>query len=238
MSTPVAVSSQPGYSPFPGHDSLNSSGLTNNSSGSGGKRVCLMFGSSITTRVEEDRMSKGSRVVVNLSKSGAKICDLHKYANDFCLGNADIVSNVDKIIVNIGTNDVKWFNGCRFSVFKRFKVPLLNLVKDLKFRFPLANISFITMLPIRALYNYTAETVNQFNLLLLEVCKMTGCEFFDCFGDFLDVDLRDYNYSLFRDKWHLNEHGLKLLCRALKYIIFGNTFRSHMRTYWRRPFYS
>ena len=122
--------------------------------------------------------------------------------------------------------------------FQAFQGPLLNLIKDLKFRFPLANITFMTMLPIRAFYNYTAQTVNDFNSLLLEVCRLSGYEFFDCFQDFLAPDLRDYDETLFWDKWHPNEHGLRMLCRAIKCIIFGNTFRSHMRTFWHRPFYA
>ena len=112
-------------------------------------------------------MGKGSRGFINLSKSGAKICDLHRLANDFCSENPGLIGDVDKIVINIGTNDVKWLNGRRYSVFKRFRAPLLDLIKDLKLRFPLAHITFMTMLPIRAFYNYTAQTVNDFNSLLL-----------------------------------------------------------------------
>ena len=103
---------------------------------------------------------------------------------------------------------------------------------------PLAVITFIPMLPIRALYNYTAKTVNDFNMLLLEVCQRFGCIFFDCFSDFLSHDYRDYNPTLFRDKWHPNERGLALLCRAIKCIIFGSLVSSQVRCFWHMPFYS
>ena len=235
-STPNLDSCNQGFSPFPDHQTFSFNGGLNSSSSR--QRYCLLFGSSITTRVDEDRMGKGSRVFINLSKSGAKIRDLHKFANDFCSENPSMTGDVDKIVINIGTNDVKWLNGSRYSVFKRFRAPLLNLIKDLKLRFPLAHITFMTMLPIRAFYNYTARTVNDFNSLLLEVCRSSGCEFFDCFEDFLAPDLRDYDETLFWDKWHPNAHGLRILCRAIKCIIYGNTFRSHMRTFWHRPFYA
>ena len=99
-------------------------------------------------------------------------------------------------------------------------------MKDLKLLFPNALIIFTTVLPIRALYNYTAFTVNSFNSLLYQVCNDFGCIFYDCFLDFLAPDQRDYNSSLFRDKWHLNENGLRLLCRSIKDCVYGRLFDS------------
>ncbi len=162
--------------------------------------------------------------------SGAKIHDLSKIANEFYSDNPLLAHKVDKLVINIGTNDVKWLNGRLHSVFRKFRAPLSNLIRDLKFLFPHALIVFTTVLPIRALYNYTASTINDFNKLIFEVCNRFGCIFFDCFYDFLAPDLRDYNSTLFRDKWHLNDLGLRILCRALKYCVYGNLFRSAART--------
>ena len=236
-STPNFGDAPMGFSPFPGHHTISHSGF-GNLSNSKGNNVCLLFGSSVTTRVDENRMKRGSRELINLSKSGARICDLSKLADKFCSENPELICRVDKIIVNIGTNDVKWFNGSRYSVHKRCYNPLTDLVRALKYKFPLAVITFIPMLPIRALYNYTAKTVNDFNMLLLEVCQRFGCIFFDCFSDFLSHDYRDYNPTLFRDKWHPNERGLALLCRAIKCIIFGSLVSSQVRCFWHMPFYS
>ena len=174
----------------------------------------------------------------NLSESGARIYDVHKIANEFHADNQALVNSVDKIVINIGTNDVKWLNGRQVSVSRKFRVPLCNLVRDLRFMFPLANIVFVSMLPIRAFYNYTARTVNAFNSLLFDVCRQFGCIFFDCFWDFLTPDLRDYNSALFRDKWHLNGHGLRLFCRALKQLICGHVMSSQVGTSWHYPFYN
>ncbi len=216
-----------GFSPFHsdislthGHSSLND----------GRERVCLILGSSITTRVDGDMMSRKSRKVINLSESGAKIQDLSKIVNEFYADNPLLNHKVDKIVINIGTNDVKWLNGRKYSVFRKFRAPLSNLIRDLQFLFPHAQIVFTTVLPIRALYNYTATTINDFNRLIFEVCNSFGCIFYDCFYEFLAPDLKDYDCTLFRDKWHLNDLGLRTLCRALKHCVYGSLFCSAART--------
>ena len=223
-----------GFFPFPGQHSISSGHLSQQHQND---RVCILLGSSITKGVDGQRLGRGSRVVINLSESGAKIYDVHKVASDFYADNQAIVNRVDKILINIGTNDIKWFNCRKYSVYKKFRAPLCNLIRDLKFMFPLASIVFVSVLPIRALYNYTAESVNTFNRLLIDVSRDLGCVFYDCFQDFLAPDWRDYNSKLFRDKWHLNDMGLRILCRALKYAIFGRMISSHLRTCWNVPFY-
>ncbi len=235
-STPTQDNKTQGFFPFPEQHSISSGNISQLQQHQN-DRVCLLLGSSITRDVDGQRLSRGSRVVVNLSESGAKINDVHKVASDFFADNQAIVNRVDKVLINIGTNDIKWLNCRKYSVYKKFRAPLCNLIRDLKFMFPLATIVFVSVLPIRALYNYTAETVNTFNRLLIDVSRDLGCIFYDCFQDFLAPDWRDYNTKLFRDKWHLNDIGLRMLCRALKFVIFGNMISSHLRTSWHFPFY-
>ena len=236
-STPMIDSTGEGFSPFPGQQTTFSFDQSREHQLQK-DRVCLLFGSSVTKGVCGDKMSRGSRVVINLSESGARVSDLHGIASNFFTENRSIVNRVDKIMVNIGTNDIKWFNGRVHSVSKRYRAQLCNLVRDLKSMFPIATIVFVSVLPIRAFYNYTAKTVNAFNKLLFEVSRDLGCIFYDCFYDFLAPDLQDYNSNLFRDKWHLNDSGLRLLCRALKYAVYGNLFSSFARTSWHCPFYT
>ena len=131
---------------------------------------------------------------------------------------------MDKIVVSVGTNDIKWYNCYAKDIRREFKPKLVNLIQDLKQLFPRAHISFQTGLPIRIIYNYTVDSVHQFNNLLLEVCSQFGCTFFDCFSRFLDRDGVHHNRLLYRDNWHLNDIGLKVLCRALKFVIYGNIF--------------
>ena len=63
----------------------------------------------------------------------------------------------------------------RRNVSKSFRAPLVNLVRVTKTLFPQAQIIFRCVLPIRIVYNYTAEAVEQFNHLLYEVCREYGC---------------------------------------------------------------
>ena len=128
---------------------------------------------------------------------------------------------------------MKYFNCWRNDVFKIFRSPLVNLIKSLKHMFPYAQIVFVSVLPFQRKYKYTAEGLHQFNFLLREVCVQQGCIFFDCFGEFLvrlipsspyDRGERwDFNQCLYRGNIHLNDNGLKVLCRALKFLIYGNS---------------
>ena len=133
------------------------------------------------------------------------------------------------MIICLGTNDIKFFNGKKFDVFKRFRSPLTRLVNLIKFLLPEAQIIFKCVLPMKLYYNYTATTVHDFNYLLLDICRKNGCIFFDCFADFLDVSRFGVDYYLYRDKWHLNNAGLKVLCRALKFVIYKDIFNPIMR---------
>ncbi|KAL5269340.1 hypothetical protein ACHWQZ_G002980 [Mnemiopsis leidyi] len=87
-STPKLDDAPMGFSPFLGHQTFYGNG-SNDWSNSDTDKVCLLFGSSITTRVEESRMKRGSRTLINLSKSGAKICDLIGLADKFCIDQPD-----------------------------------------------------------------------------------------------------------------------------------------------------
>ena len=201
------------------------------------EKLCILLGTSITEKVDGPLMSKGCRTVINCSMSGATIHDIGVMAEDFFYENPQSVNSVDKIILQLGTNDIKWFNGRKYGVFKRFRPYLVHLVKHLKLMFPHAQITFVTVLPIRVVYNYTAESVLQFNDLLYEVCENLGCIFFDCFSQFLDEYGNNYNKYLYRDNWHLNDTGLKLLCRALKYLVYSNLYNPLPRTKWYPKFH-
>ena len=215
-----------GYSPFPSH--VESSKLAPSAISSGpnnvNEKICVLFGTSITERVDPTLMSKGNRTVVNMSSSGANIDNIRQLASDFHYENPKSIHKIDKIIISVGTNDVKWFNCYAKDMKRELKPKLVKLVQELKQLYPSAHISFHTVLPIKIVYKYTAASIHQFNNLLLEVCTQNGCTFFDCFARFLDRQGVFYNSSLFRDNWHLNDIGLKVLCRALKFMVYGNLF--------------
>lgn len=235
---PVSTSSltdiPDGFSPFDKDDTINTkSSLAANTS----ERLCVIFGTSITAAVDGRKMSRGSRRVINMSESGSKIGDIMDSVRDFCLDNPTAVPNVDKVILCLGTNDIKFFNSFRFDLNRRFRAPLTKLIKQVKLMFPSAQIIFKCVLPFRIMYTYNAKSVHEFNYLLVELCSKHGCIFMDCFRDFLDNQCIDHNRNLYRDKLHLNEAGLIVLCRAIKHIIYNNVYNPYMRTSRSNRFY-
>ena len=111
-----------GYSPFIKDDSKGS--FPSKCESSSKNKYCVIFGTSITMDVDGDKLSRHSRKVINCSTSGAKISDVSDDVRDFCVENPGITDCVDKVIVCLGTNDIKFFNGQKYDVFKRFRAPL------------------------------------------------------------------------------------------------------------------
>ena len=188
----------------------------------------MLFGTSITAPIDGRKLSRKNRTVVNISYSGARLADISDAVNDFYSENSDAVNKVDKIILSFGTNEMKYFNSFEYSVSQRFYKPICNLVTQIKFLFPFAQIYFQSLLPIRIVFKYNAKSIHSFNYLLVDVCRRFGCIFIDCFNDFLDHNGVDINVDLYRDKkyqkMHPNDKGLGILCRALKNVIYGNVF--------------
>ena len=240
VSVPESTPATPdGYAPFPGKKrvSFNWSSSTSfsnpalsHSPSKPSEKICILFGSSITQGVDGSRMSRGNRTVINLSSSGYFIRDVAQEAEEFVSENPYVVSKVDKVIINVGTNDIKWFNCFERSVTKQFWPPLVKLVNIIKNCFPYAQIIFHSVLPIQAIYKYTATAIHRFNHLLIEICERFGCVFFDNFDDFLDDSRYDINRYLYNGRLHLNDNGLKLLCRAIKFIIYNNVFNPYARS--------
>lgn len=171
--------------------------------------------------INESLMSKGNRRFINCSTSGANILDIAKLAQDFYYENTSIIEQIDKVIVSVGTNDIKFFNGKERDVDAHFRPKLINLVKSLKHMYPYAQIVLQCVLPIQVIRKYTATTVWQFNDLLYYVCVRYGCLYFDeFFNRYLDG--WDYRKELYRDSFHLNDKGLKYLCQDYKRIVHSN----------------
>ena len=166
------------------------------------ERICLLFGTSITSGIVGDKLSRRNRTVVNISYSGSKIADISEAVNEFYMDNPDAVQRVDKIILSFGTNEMKYFNSFENSVSKRYYNPICNLVTQVKYLFPVAQIYFQSLLPIRIVFKYNAKSIHSFNYLLIDVCRKFGYAFINCFGDFLDESPSiDIDLDLYRDTW-------------------------------------
>ena len=147
----------------------------------------------------------------------------------------DEISKVDKVIINVGTNEVKHFNSFNRNISDYFWGPLCNLVQKVKHLFYNAQIIFQSVLPIKIIFKYNVKSVHLFNWLLIKLCERYGCIYFDCFGLFLDGAEWDIDSNLYSRKGiHLNVRGLGVLCRALKYIIYHNVYNPQARTPFQR----
>ena len=219
-----------GFSPFPKDDTHTSKQSSNSGYGSANNdRYCVIFGTSITEPVDGEKLSRGTRKVINYSESGAKIEDIREAVRDFCIENPCAINKVDKVIICVGVNDIKYFDSIKYDLNKRFRKPLIRLINQVKLLLPNAQIIFQSVLPMKLFYVYCAKSVHEFNYLLLELCGLYGCIFHDCFSGFLDEYGYNYNSSLYRDKWHLNDFGLIILCRAIKFVIYKSIFHPIMR---------
>ncbi len=203
----------------------SSSNATSPSSHKVRKRTTVLFGTSITKRIRSSQIGQRGRKFVNLSVSGAKIRDIRKSVLNFRDQHAS-ASDVEKIILSFGTNDIKY---SRKGV-KHLKHFVTDLVSDCKRLFPDAIILIQSCLPIRNMYWYTAPNVLNFNRLLNSVCCEFNCIYLDCFRYFLCPDLRDHNRNLFYDWLHLNDEGLGILCRWLKFVVNQSSFNNVLYT--------
>ncbi len=96
---PCVASLHQGFYPFEKDDTVTSVST---------ERINVIFGTSITERVNGDIMSRGSTRVINLSESGNKIGDIIDSVRNFSIENPGISANVKKIIFCIGINDIRF----------------------------------------------------------------------------------------------------------------------------------
>ena len=187
----------------------------------GGKGVSVLFGTSITSRVDASRLGRKGRKVLNFSESGARIHDIKRMVDDFHDYHVD-AQNVDKIILCFGTNDIKHSK----SGVRHLVSPVFSLINRCKSHFPGALIFICSNLPMRNMYNYTVHNFISFNNILRDACFKTNTYYLDCFDNFLSTDKMDYNRYLFRDNLHLNRKGLGVLCSILKMVINCDCYSS------------
>ena len=184
------------------------------------KSTTVLFGTSLTASLHLNKISLNrGRKFVNVSQRGAKIPDIERIVDNFYLVNPS-ANDVDKVILAFGTNDIKFETGG----VKKFKDPIINLIKKTKFYFPDAIILVQCTLPMRNLYWYTCENFCGFNDILRGVCFNYNCVYIDCFHDFLSRDRFDHNRNLYNDIFHLNYWGRNILCHWISKVCNSNSF--------------
>lgn len=178
------------------------------------KNTTVLFGTSITSRIDGPQLATRGRKVINISQSGAKIRDI-KRNMEFFHANNSAAPYVDKIVFSFGTNDIKY---SRRGVL-HLKQVIIDLVLTAKSLFPGCIILIQCCLPIKDAYWYTCNNVLSFNRLLSNICSNFNCIYIDCFRYFLSPDGSDSNYHLYYDWLHLNNVGLGVLARCLSTVV-------------------
>ena len=194
------------------------------------RRVSIIAGDSHAMGLDVERLGrKGRKSIVNLAKGGATISQVGDQIESYFLSFSDVGQTpiVEKIIVCVGTNDIR---NCRENGVRHLKRPLFNLIEKIKLLFPNCSIWFQSLIPLIVQNQFMVPNVDQFNKLLFEVCLHMRIYFLTVFGFFLQFD-RERN-GLFRNEHffvhgkniHLNKIGLSMLARAYMKVIHSNRF--------------
>ena len=130
----------------------------------------LVLGTSIPYYLDYNKLSgsDGRTKVVNLCQRGAKISTLQNVLDDH-YRSEDNHANVNKIIISVGTNDIR--NNKKHSVGHLY-TPMENLVKKIKTYYPKAIIYIQSLLPQRVQNAFTVSNVLGFNKLLFKIILM------------------------------------------------------------------
>ena len=173
---------------------------------------------------------------MNISKRGAKLAAVGMMMEDFH-GTHPAANDVEKVIIAVGCNDLKHESyglsprhssrqrllAAAQQKVKRFREPLVNIVKQAKHLFPSASIFLQCVLPMQRKYWYTVENVLGFNDILKDVCRAYDCYYLDCFHRFLSLDGRNPNHLLFNDWLHPNRWGKNILSSWYSYVVNEST---------------
>lgn len=175
-------------------------------------KTTLILGTSIPYYLDFEKLSgtSGRVKVVNLCKRGAKISHLHEVLDEHFTNESSDVE-VDKIILSVGTNDLR--NNMKNTVGHLY-IPLENLISKIKSYYPHAKIYIQSLLPQRVQNAFTVSNVLGFNKLLVKLAALNKCLYLDIFAEFLGENSHPHP-ALYRwDGVHLSNKGLSVLARA------------------------
>ena len=196
--------------------------------GANDRNIVVVFGTSITRRMDCSKVSDADTEFINVSTGGARIKnpkhltrvpDMGTMIENFAVMNSDKISRVKSVVISVGTNDIKHFRkdmgrGRRAipGDIGTLRLPLMNLAKCARHHFgKRVQVIFQSVIPMRCMYTYTAANFMSYNMLLQDICYDLNCGYMDVFGFFLDCNGTDYNHNLYADPLHLNRVGLQVL---------------------------
>ena len=142
--------------------------------------VCLVAGDSHSARLDTEKLGKGRKRVINISRGGSTIKTVEKSLKSFADENLNV--NVKTLIICVGTNDVlHTHHGVR-----HITTPYTNLLKLSKTLFPDARIFCQSLLPLPVLKCSTVTDVRHMNNLIYVACTKERVFYLDVFDSFLN----------------------------------------------------
>ena len=184
-------------------------------------KVTLIAGDSYAARLDESRLGKNRKNVVNIAKGGQKIRhveeSLVRYVND----NPDVF--VEKLIVSVGTNDIRYcYNGVG-----HLKGPIKQLFKKIKELCPRTKVYIQSLLPLPVINRNIIHNVVCFNNLLINCCAFEHFYYLDVIPNFLDERGMFRSKALFNSSVkdiHPNNRGMGVLAKYYIFVIHNKRF--------------
>ena len=186
----------------------------------------MLGGDSFTERLDANKLGKGKKKVLNISKGGSKISDVQKSLETFHNEHKDTYS-IGKLFLSIGANDIRH---CTSGV-KHLKGPVNSLIKCAKQLFPVAKIFVQSVLPLPVTRLSVARNVNGMNWLLYNTCSKFHVLFLNVFYDFVTSqgfrNLMYFNGPIRPGGYpdcHPNARGMGILAHHYIYLIHTKRF--------------
>ena len=141
----------------------------------------LLLRDSFLARLDESKLGKSKKVVLNRAKGGNKIPYVLLTIDDFCNNANNHQYVIDQVYVSVGTNDIRY---CRNAV-SYLNGELFSLVRKIKQNFPNAKL-FLQSLPITySNKQCIVRNVCDFNRIVYHVCSHEKVHMVNVFISFL-----------------------------------------------------
>ena len=145
------------------------------------KKLCLIAGDSFAARLDKKKLGKNKVVVENIAEGGSKLSKVKQQLVDFA--NSNPGTDVVKIIVSVGTNDIR---NCRNGI-DHLRGPFKELCNTIDNLFPKSKVFFQSLLPLPLKYTndwYTNDVVIDFNRIIHNECIFRHFYYIDAFWPF------------------------------------------------------
>ena len=184
----------------------------------------LLLGDSFPARLDETKLGKSKKVVLNRAKGGNKIPDVLLSIDDFCSNANNHQYKINQVFVSVGTNDIRY---CRNGV-SHLKGELFSLVRKIKQSFPNAKLFLQSLLPLPITYSnkrYIIRNVCDFNRIVYHVCSHEKVHMLNVFSSFLYNGYRNPAlFPLTPYDIHPNSRGIGILAKFYIDRIHGRRF--------------